>query len=141
MIESFEFIIHPIVSYFIIPIFAFANSGVNLLNISIDVLYNPLVLGTALGLFLGKQCGVFSTVWVLVKTKLAVLPEGTTFLQFYGVSILCGIGFTMSLFIGVLAFSANIEYISLTKIGVILGSFLSCLFGIIILNFSKNKQV
>ena len=140
IIESFESTIHPIVSYFIMPVFAFANSGLSFSGLTADVLFNPLVLGIALGLFLGKQLGVFGMVYMLIKAKIASLPDGTNLWQFYGVSILCGIGFTMSLFIGVLAFAELGECMSLVKVGVISGSLLSCIFGAIVLNLCNKSN-
>ncbi len=99
-----EHSLHPWVAFCILPIFAFANAGVNLAGMSLRSLLDPIPLGILLGLFVGKQIGVFAFSWVAVKAGLARLPSGVTFAQVYGASILCGIGFTMSLFIGMLAF-------------------------------------
>ena len=127
--------LHPWVAFFIVPLFGFANAGVALGG---DVaLFTPLSLAIALGLFVGKQIGVFGSVWLAVKMKLAMRPAKATWPQVYGVSLFCGIGFTMSLFIGGLAFPDQPQA-DAVKIGVIMGSVLSALAGIAVLWFAKR---
>ena len=96
MLANLEHSLHPWVAFMILPIFAFANAGVELVGVTTNDLFNPIVLGIVAGLFVGKQLGIFGACWLAIKLKLAKLPEGTTWGQLYGVCILCGIGFTMS---------------------------------------------
>lgn len=129
----------PYVSFGIMPIFAFANAGVSLEGLTFATLLNPVPLGIVLGLFFGKQIGVFVLSYLSVKLKIADKPSGSTWPTFYAVSILTGIGFTMSLFVGNLAFVNNMEYMDGVKIGVLAGSLLSTLFGyFLLLLFSKK---
>ena len=129
----------PYVAYGIMPIFAFANAGVSLEGLTFATLLNPVPLGIVLGLFFGKQIGVFVLSYLSVKLKLADKPTNSTWPAFYAVSILTGIGFTMSLFVGNLAFANNMEYMDGVKIGVLAGSLLSTLFGyFLLLIFSKK---
>lgn len=118
----------PWVAFLIVPIFGFANAGVSLAGFTPAALLDPVPLGVAAGLFLGKQLGVFSCAWAAIRFGLADMPVNATWRQFYGVAVLCGIGFTMSLFIGLLAFK-DVHLQDETKIGVLLGSILSALFG------------
>ena len=135
-----EHTLHPWVAFAVLPIFAFANAGVSLSGISIEKLSNGVPLGIILGLLVGKQVGVFGMVVLARLTGLAKLPEGTTWGQIYGVSILCGIGFTMSLFIGTLAFEhGNFEMLSGVKLGVLVGSVLSAVAGLLVLQFTLPK--
>jgi NhaA family Na+:H+ antiporter len=127
-LRALEKSLHPWTAYCILPLFAFANSGVDFSGISLETLGNPVPFGIALGLFLGKQLGIFLTCFLLIRLGFARLPEGASWRQFYGVCILCGIGFTMSLFIGALAFSAP-EHLTETRLGVLAGSFAAGLFG------------
>lgn len=136
---KFEKMLHPVVAYFILPIFAFSNSGVLVDNFGLDLFMHTVTLGIVLGLLVGKQVGITGTCWLLVKLKIAKLPEKSTFLQFYIVSIMCGIGFTMSLFIGELAFGGNNDYTANMKIGVLLGSMLSAIMCAIILKYTNTK--
>ncbi|MDF1733110.1 MAG: Na+/H+ antiporter NhaA [Minwuia sp.] len=122
----------PWVSFLVLPLFAFANAGVSLQGISFSDLLAPLPLGIALGLFIGKQVGVFSFIWVLVKTGIGGLPQGVNWLHIYGVACLTGIGFTMSLFIGSLAFDDPAQ-MDAVRLGVLLGSVSSAILGIIVL--------
>ena len=100
LLWELEHALHPYVSYGVLPLFAFANSGLSLAGVDARTLLSRVPLGIAVGLFLGKQVGVFGTAWVLVKLRAVALPAGSTWLGLYGVAILTGIGFTMSLFIG-----------------------------------------
>lgn len=134
-LHQLEHSLNAPVAFFIVPLFGFANAGVNLAGLTLDTLLMPLPLGIALGLFLGKQFGIAAAVWCAVKSGFASKPRGATWLQIYAVSVLCGIGFTMSLFIGGLAFSSP-ELIEEAKIGTLTGSLLSALLGFIILRFA-----
>ncbi|HEX8402925.1 MAG TPA: Na+/H+ antiporter NhaA [Allosphingosinicella sp.] len=127
----------PIVAFAIVPLFGFANAGVSLGAIGADELFAPLPLGIAAGLFFGKQIGIFGAVWLAVRFGLSRKLRGATWLQIYGVSLLCGIGFTMSLFIGALAFPGKPLLIEEAKIGVLLGSIASALAGYLVLRFAK----
>lgn len=135
--------IAPTVNFLILPIFAFANSGVRIENFSFEILTTPLVLGITLGLFLGKQIGVMLFSFLAIKLGLTHLPRSpkgvSSWLEFYGVSILTGIGFTMSFFIGSLAFANNQAAFDEVKIGVLCGSFLSAVCGMIIIHTSLPK--
>ena len=128
--------IAPWVAFLIVPLFGFANAGVSLQGIGLAEIFAPLPLGIAAGLFLGKQVGIFGAVWLLVRLGLAGRLQGATWLQVYGVSLLCGIGFTMSLFIGALAFPERPLLIDEANIGVLLGSFLSAVTGYLVLRFA-----
>ncbi|MDO5640235.1 MAG: Na+/H+ antiporter NhaA [Neisseria sp.] len=127
------------VAFLVVPVFGFANAGVSFAGFSMDVFTQPVVLGIALGLFLGKQIGIFGLVWGMVKMGWAKLPEGATWLQVYGVALLCGIGFTMSLFISLLAFT-NVELQDYSKVGVFLGSALAGILGYIVLRLAPPKK-
>jgi NhaA family Na+:H+ antiporter len=135
-LHRLEHALAPIVAFFIVPVFGFANAGVSLENIGLAELFAPLPLGIAAGLFLGKQIGIFGAVWLAVRFGIATRLRGATWLQIYGVAALCGIGFTMSLFIGALAFPGSHLLIEEAKIGVLMGSFLSALTGFAILRFA-----
>jgi NhaA family Na+:H+ antiporter len=135
--QRLEHALHPWVAFGILPLFAFANAGVNLSGMSLGKLLEPIPLGILLGLFVGKQVGVFTFAWLAVKSGLARLPDGVNFGQVYGAAILCGIGFTMSLFIGMLAFenTASGEVIVTDQIGILAGTLLSAVFGSLVLYF------
>jgi NhaA family Na+:H+ antiporter len=139
LLIKLEHAISPYVAFMIMPIFAFANAGVSLVGLSLSSLLLPVPLGILLGLFVGKQVGVMIFSFVAVKTGVAQMPHKSSWLNLYGVSVLTGIGFTMSLFVGNLAFAENIQYIDGVKIGVLAGSLLSTLFGYFILLFSTKK--
>jgi NhaA family Na+:H+ antiporter len=140
LLVKLEHGISPYVAFIIMPIFAFANAGVNLEGLSLASLLNPVPLGILMGLFFGKQIGVLLFSFVSVKFKFADMPNNSNWLSIYGVSILTGIGFTMSLFVGNLAFVENTQYIDGVKIGVLSGSLLSTVFGYFLLLISaKNK--
>jgi Na+:H+ antiporter, NhaA family len=132
--------IQPWIAYAVIPIFGFANAGVSLSGLGFGALLEPIALGVALGLFVGKQIGVFGVTWLAIRLRLGDMPEDATARQLYGVSMLCGIGFTMSLFIGLLAFPAE-GMQDQVKIGVLAGSLLSALVGAALLIGSKREAV
>lgn len=134
-----EKFLHPIVSFFIIPVFAFANAGFVLKDINLESLTDSVVLGIVFGLFIGKQIGVFGFSWALIKWKRAKLPDKTTWLQFYSIAILCGIGFTMSLFLGTLSFQNEHTYLVEVRLGVLIGSLLSGLSAALILMTTLSK--
>lgn len=140
MLPTLEHALHPWVAFVILPIFAFGNAGVNLISANASAIFSPISIGIALGLFLGKQLGIFGACWLAIKCKIASKPEGASWAQLYGVSLLCGIGFTMSLFIGTLAFEKQgFEYQTSVKVGVLLGSFISAIVGSWVLaKFSKK---
>lgn len=139
MLKQMEHGLQPWVAFFILPVFAFANAGVNVLGISMADLLNPITVGIAAGLFIGKQLGIFSACWLAIKMDITQLPKGTTWAQLYGVCVLCGIGFTMSLFIGSLAFeSQGAEYQNSVKLGVLMGSLMSAILGAIIIKKSQS---
>tara|TARA_B110000438_G_C15342539_1_gene448538 strand:- start:212 stop:580 length:369 start_codon:yes stop_codon:yes gene_type:complete len=121
------------------PIFAFANAGVSLEGLSISSLMQPVPLGILLGLFFGKQIGVMLFSFISLKLGIAQMPNNSNWISFYAVSVLTGIGFTMSLFVGNLAFAENLEYIDGVKIGVLSGSLLSTLIGYFVLLMSSKK--
>ncbi|MDR6235260.1 Na+/H+ antiporter NhaA [Pseudomonas oryzihabitans] len=135
-----EAALHPWVAFLIVPVFGFANAGVALGNISLANLLDPVPLGVALGLFLGKQIGISLLAVVVIRSGLARLPEGANWLQLYGVALLCGIGFTMSLFIGALAFPGAPLLVDEVKIGVLLGSLLSALAGSVVLLLADRRR-
>lgn len=128
--------LHPWSAFLIVPLFGFANAGISLEGFSFGTLLEPLPLGIAAGLFLGKQIGIFSSIWIAVKLGFAQRPRGSTWLQIYGLSALCGIGFTMSLFIGMLAFASSPILVEEAKLGVMAGSVLAGMLGYLILRFS-----
>jgi NhaA family Na+:H+ antiporter len=134
-----EHALHPWVACGVLPLFAFANAGVSLKGLSIELLTQPISLGIILGLFFGKQLGVMILTAFAIFTKLCKLPNNCNWLQYYGISLITGIGFTMSLFIGTLAFN-DIEYQTIVRLGVLCGSLLSGLAGCFILSLSSKKQ-
>lgn len=129
--------LHNWVAFGVVPVFGFANAGVSLAGIGLHNLIDPVPLGVALGLFVGKQVGVFLAAWAAIRCGLARMPEGSDYRQLYGVAILCGIGFTMSLFIGNLAFAGAPALIDEVKVGVLIGSVLSALVGVALLRGSR----
>ena len=136
-LKSLEHDLHSLVAYAVLPIFAFANAGLNLSTVGIEQLLHPVPMGIALGLFVGKQLGIFGLCWFAIKTGLAKLPTGMNMGSLYGTSALAGIGFTMSLFIGSLAFEANPGMnIFDERLGIILGSLASGVVGYLVLKKS-----
>ena len=134
-----EHSISPYVAFGIMPLFAFANAGVSLEGLTFSSLLDKVHLGIVLGLFVGKQLGVFLFSFISIKLKIAKMPSNSNWFNLYGVGILTGIGFTMSLFVGNLAFVENLQYIDGVKIGVLTGSLLSTLAGYFLILFSPNK--
>ena len=130
----------PWVAFGIVPLFGFANAGVTLSGLGLADLLAPLPLAIAAGLFLGKQVGIFGAVWLMVRAGYADRPGGASWLQIYGVSLLCGIGFTMSLFIATLAFPYEPDLIEDAKIGIIAGSLLSALVGFAVLRLAPQSH-
>ena len=139
LLIKIEHNISTYVAFIIMPIFAFANAGVSLEGLSFSSLLSPVPLGILLGLFFGKQIGVLLFSYISIKLKFADMPNNSSWLSVYGVSILTGIGFTMSLFVGNLAFVENTQYIDGVKIGVLSGSLISTVFGFLILLISTKK--
>jgi len=139
LLVKLEHAISPYVAFMIMPLFAFANAGVSLAGLSLSTLLNPVPLGILCGLFFGKQIGVLLFSFVSIKLKFAEMPNNSSWLSLYGVSILTGIGFTMSLFVGNLAFVENVQYIDGVKIGVLAGSLLSTLAGYFLLLVTSKK--
>ena len=141
LLLKLEHILSPYVAYGIMPLFAFANAGVVLNNISFNSLLSPVPFGILCGLFFGKQIGVFLFSFLSVKLKLAEMPSNSNWMKFYGVGILTGIGFTMSLFVGNLAFADSTNYVDGVKIGVLAGSFLSAVVGYFMLLIVTKKKI
>lgn len=139
LLRHLEHTLHPWVAFLILPTFAFANAGVSFAGLGFADVFEPVTLGIALGLFVGKQIGVFGPLWAAVRFGLAPMPAGATWTHLYGVALLCGVGFTMSLFIGGLAFeSAGFE--APVRIGVLAGSILSALTGAAVLLFAGRRE-
>ena len=139
-LRSLEHDLHGVVAFFILPVFAFANAGISLKGVGIEQMTHSVPIGIALGLFFGKQLGVFGLCWLAIKMKIASLPDKMSWLSLYGTSSICGIGFTMSLFIGSLAFKetgANILFDE--RLGIIVGSLLSGIIGYLVLKFSLKQ--
>ena len=139
LLTKIEHNISPYVAFGIMPLFAFANAGVSLEGISFNSLLMPVPLGIVLGLFLGKQIGVFLFSIISIKLKIAQMPNNANWLNLYAVGVLTGIGFTMSLFVGNLAFVDNTQYIDGVKIGVLTGSLLSTILGYVLLIIVPRK--
>lgn len=140
-LETLEKTLHPFVAFLILPLFAFANAGISFFGLNFKTLSDPLPLGIIFGLFLGKQLGIFLGTLLPVNMKLAKLPNKINWGHIYGISILCGIGFTMSLFMGTLAFqNDNLNKMLFLKIGVLIGSLLSFIYGYFVLKLVLSRQ-
>ena len=139
-VKSLQHYIHFWVAFYILPIFAFVNAGIDLRTLAIDQVFNPVSLGIILGLFIGKQFGVFLFVYLAVKFNFAKLPRCTTWTQIYGISVLTGIGFTMSLFVDSLAFQDSSVFSYTDKLAILIGSLLSGVIGYLILLKVKGKK-
>jgi len=140
MSKSLEHDLHYWVAFFILPMFAFVNAGVDLRDVSLDAMFTGVPLGIMAGLFFGKQLGVFGFSWAAIKLGLAKLPENGTWLQLYGVSVLTGIGFTMSLFVDSLAFTDGNLYQQADKLAVLVASFTAGIVGYLILRSAKPDE-
>lgn len=140
-LQEWEHDLHTLVAFVILPIFAFANAGIGLAGVGLEQVMHGVPLGITLGLFLGKQIGVFGMCWIAIKLKLTDMPEGMNWVSMYGTGILCGIGFTMSLFIGSLAFeSTGIDMIFDERLGILIGSLLSGIFGYALLRYTLKED-
>lgn len=142
-LKSLEHDLHSVVAFFVLPVFAFANAGIRFAGIGFEQLFHSVPLGIALGLFVGKQVGIFGLCWLSIKFKLTSLPQGMSWGALYGTAALAGIGFTMSLFIGSLAFEeTGVNLLFDERLGIILGSLMSGVLGYIVLHFSlpASKQ-
>ena len=138
-LHRLEHQLHPWIAFLVLPVFGLANAGVSFAGLNLSSLAAPLPLGIAAGLFVGKQLGVFSFTWLAIKLGWADCPRDASVAQLYGVSVLCGIGFTMSLFIGLLAFPDVADVEAGVKLGVLLGSLLSALLGAAILAVARRE--
>lgn len=140
-LEKLEHELHPSVAYGILPLFAFANAGISFDGVGMDSLLHPVPIGIATGLFFGNQVGVFGLSWLTIKLGMSRLPEGVSWIQLYGVAILCGIGFTMSLFVGSLAFEqGGPDYTVDDRLGILLGSLASGMLGYAVLRRVADKD-
>ena len=140
-LKSLEHDLHSVVAFIVLPVFAFANAGINFTGIGTEQLFHEVSIGIALGLFFGKQFGIFISCWLFVKFNFAKLPTNMNWLSLYGTSALCGIGFTMSLFIGSLAFEeTGTNLLFDERVGIILGSLVSGIVGYGILSYSLTER-
>ncbi len=139
--RALEHGLHAWVAFFILPLFAFANAGVQFNGMTAASFLDPVPLGIAAGLLLGKTVGVFGLTWLAVQTRAAQLPAGANWTQVFGVSVLCGIGFTMSLFVGSLAFAPDNPYFGLDRVGILSGSLLSAVIGYAVLARAASRKV
>lgn len=141
-LKDLEHDLHSVVAFAILPVFAFANAGINLRGLGLEQMLHNVPVGIALGLFAGKQIGIFGLCWLAIKLKFAQLPAGMNWLSLYGTAALCGIGFTMSLFIGSLAFEeSGVNMIFDERLGIVIGSVVSGVFGFLILKKSLPHTV
>lgn len=140
-LKDLEHDLHSAVAFIVLPVFAFANAGINLSGVGMEQVLHPVPLGIAAGLFIGKQVGIFGFCWLAIQLKMSSLPKGMSWGSLYGTAALCGVGFTMSLFIGSLAFEeTNINILFDERLGIIIGSLASGIVGYLILNVSLGKQ-
>ncbi len=141
-LKELENDLHSVVAFFVLPVFAFANAGLNLSGVGVAEIFHPVPIGIALGLFFGKQIGIFGLCWLFIKLKITNLPNGMNWASLYGTSTLCGIGFTMSLFIGSLAFEeTGMNLLFDERLGIILGSLISGIFGYAILRANLRPDI
>ena len=137
LLKELEHDLHHVVAFFVLPVFAFANAGIALGGVTMGQVFHGVPLGIAAGLFFGKQIGIFGICWLAIRVKLAKLPSGMSFSGLYGVAVLCGVGFTMSLFIGSLAFEeTGVDLLFDERLGIILGSLSSGIFSYFLLRSS-----
>jgi len=142
-LRELEHDLHQVVAFGVLPLFAFVNAGISLSGVGLADLFHEVPLGIATGLFVGKQVGIFLLCFIAIKVGLARLPDGSGWGGLYGVSILCGVGFTMSLFVGSLAFEHEVvssDVVFDERLGIILGSLLSGIAGYLVLNFTLPKE-
>lgn len=140
-LKSMEHDLHTVVAFFVLPVFAFANAGINLSGVTTDQLLHGVPLGIAMGLFFGKQIGIFGLCWLAIKLGVTKLPKGMNWVTLYGTSALCGIGFTMSLFIGSLAFEeTGVNLLFDERLGIIIGSVLSGIVGYFVLRVGLREK-
>lgn len=141
-LKSLEHDLHSVVAFVVLPVFAFANAGLNLAGMGMEQIFHPVPLGIALGLFVGKQVGIFSCCWAAVALKLTDLPKGVSWGALYGAAALCGVGFTMSLFIGSLAFEqTSVNLLFDERLGIILGSLASGAVGYLVLKVTLPASI
>lgn len=139
-LKEMEHDLHAVVAFFILPVFAFANAGINFTGLGFEHVLHPVPMGIALGLFVGNQIGVFGFCWLAIKLGLARLPLGMSWLTLYGTSALCGVGFTMSLFIGSLAFEeTGVNMLFDERIGIVIGSLMAGVLGYLVLRVSLKS--
>ena len=138
--QKLETYLHLPVNYLILPLFAFANSGIVFSDFSGEIFYDPIFIGIVLGLFFGKQLGITLMIFILVKLKIVKFFKNVSWMEFYGISIIAGVGFTMSLFIGGLAFDIDSSMTNKVAAAVITGSLLSIIFGILVISFAIKRK-
>jgi NhaA family Na+:H+ antiporter len=140
-LKSMEHDLHTIVAFFVLPVFAFANAGISLKGVGLSDVLHPVPIGISLGLFVGKQIGIFGLCWLAIKAGLANMPKNMDWLSLYGTAALCGIGFTMSLFIGSLAFEeSGVNLLFDERLGIILGSLASGVLGYLVLRYAFAER-
>lgn len=141
-LKSLEHDLHSVVAFFVLPVFAFANAGISFASVTAEQMLHNVPIGIALGLFAGKQIGIFGLCWLCIKLNFAQLPKGMSWSGLYGTAALCGIGFTMSLFVGSLAFEeTGVNLLFDERLGIIIGSLLSGIIGYLVLNAALKKPV
>lgn len=141
LLRDLEHVLHPWVAFGVLPIFAFANAGVSIVGLSLADAFHPVPLGIVTGLFFGKQIGILAMSWLAIRLGIASPPEGVGWWQLYGTALLCGIGFTMSLFIASLAFEqGGAAYLGLERLGILIGTLVSGLVGYAVLRVSLNGR-
>jgi NhaA family Na+:H+ antiporter len=141
-LKSMEHDLHFAVAYIILPIFAFANAGIRVVGLSAEEIFHSVSIGIALGLFLGKQLGIFGFCWIAIKLKITSLPKEVSWSSLYGTAALCGVGFTMSLFIGSLAFEeTGVNLLFDERLGIIAGSLVSGIVGYLVLRMSLRSKL